>query len=155
MKVFDWSHSFQRLELHDESAGVDHFQGRFEQWLCRCNKPWTESPLPNVLFYPAVILGLIWTFAPPGITLVGMRYVSRRLGYTGPGFVFWLAGANLALFVLAASQFRRFIAGPTVLLAMFGAVGLTKWLEHSPLLMPTATVPAPAAPGHLEAPGLG
>ena len=56
----------------------DVLNGRLLQSACPCPLGGPQAGLPNVWFYPAVLLGLFWVLAPPLATVPGLVWAVRR-----------------------------------------------------------------------------
>src|SRR5579859_881615 len=65
---------------------ADRRNGALMQWLCPCATGGPQATAPDVLLYPAVLLGLFWTFAPPLVSLIGLAYLWSRRGESSTRF---------------------------------------------------------------------
>jgi glucose/arabinose dehydrogenase len=116
-----------RTNGHDTRAiWGDNLDGWFESWVCGCTESWPLSPLPNLIFYPAVLLGLIWTYAPPLTTVPGIFYAIRHRHEPVVRVILPLVVVNLAFFAVSVVQARRYLAGTASLLVILSAVALAR-----------------------------
>jgi hypothetical protein len=82
------------------------------------------NSLPSAIFYPAVLIGAFWIFAPPLVTLIGavVAFVNR---HTLPGRFIGLAIlTELALFLPYFHQAARFLAPAASMLIVMSAVAI-------------------------------
>jgi hypothetical protein len=105
----------------------DRLGGALMRWICPCADGGPMATAPDVLFYPAVLLGLFWTFMPPFVALVGIYYLWRRRRDPESQFVFALTVLTLAFYCVYFYQAARFMAAPATLLAISGAVAISVW----------------------------
>jgi 4-amino-4-deoxy-L-arabinose transferase-like glycosyltransferase len=99
--------------------------------LCPC--PTDDGPLsqlPNLLFYPAVVLGPLWIFAPPLVGLVGLLYAGWHWREPAARFSLWLVLLTCGLLSAYVFQAARLAAAPAVLLALYAAVMAGRWLDQ-------------------------
>jgi hypothetical protein len=109
---------------------ADRLDGALLQPVCRCPASNPQSELPNLAFYPAVLLGLFWIFAPPGVGLVGLVYTWSRRREPAFRLVLSLTISGLGVQIFYFYQGARFMAGPATLLAIACAVGVGRWTER-------------------------
>ena len=118
-----------RVNSHDARAiWGDNLDGWFESWVCGCTESWPLSPLPNLIFYPALLLGLIWTYVPPLTTVPAIFYALRHPREPLVRVTLPLVVVNLAFFAVSVVQARRYLAGPASLLVVLSAVALARGL---------------------------
>jgi hypothetical protein len=82
------------------------------------------GPLPNWLFYPLILLGFSAVFGPPLLTLVGVVTAIRVWNRGEARFTLLIAAASVLFYMANYSQDARFLAGPCILLTVWGVVGL-------------------------------
>jgi hypothetical protein len=94
--------------------------------------PTTGSPnaTPNLLFYPDVLLGLGWVYAPPLVTVIGLIEAWRRRNSPAGRYVIASVLASLVLFTLYEYQAGRFLAPAASLLVVMSAAGLVDFLAR-------------------------
>jgi hypothetical protein len=105
----------------------DRLDGSLLQWICPCPTGGPQATAPDVLLYPAVLLGLFWTFTPPLVTLVGLAYLWSRRQVPGSRFTLAFVALSLAFYCVYFYQGTRFMAAPATLLAIYSGVGLAHW----------------------------
>ena len=84
------------------------------------------GPLPNYVFYPLILLGFSAVFGPPWLTLIGLVTAIRSWNRREARFTLALSGLFVLFFLANYSQDPRFVAGPCILLTVWGLVGLVK-----------------------------
>jgi hypothetical protein len=127
LKSFDWSYAIVILPSRDGPWVVaDVLGGLLLQWICPCQVGGPQAALPNLLFYPAVLLGVFWVFAPPFITLLGFVCAWMRRRETSAKFTLWLTALSLMLFTFYFAQGTRFMAAPATLLLIFAALAIAR-----------------------------
>jgi hypothetical protein len=124
LKMFDVSYAAQRPMGDSPTMVGDQLSGKLLMWLCPCaddGGPLTH--LPNVLFYPAVIFGPFWIFAPPLVGVLGAAVALRSWRELPARFTLWLTLLTLAMLTVYVFQAARLIAAPAALLTIYAAVG--------------------------------
>lgn len=104
----------------------DVLDGWFFRWICPCEIGGVQAAMPNFIFYPLVILGGFWIFAPPFVTGYGLWRAWKNKSEPHARFVLWLVALSLPLFTFYFYQGVRFMAAASTLLLLFAAVGLAK-----------------------------
>ena len=128
IKSFDPSFALVRLpNMADPVA--DALNGALMSWACVCPRG-APSVLPNVVFYPAVIMGLFWVFAPPLSTLPGVLYIWTHRREPAANLALWLAAFSVLFYTFYFYQGTRFMAAPATILAVYSSVQLAEWLER-------------------------
>ncbi len=99
------------------------------------------GPLPNWLFYPLILLGFSAVFGPPLLTLVGLVTAIRAWQRPEARFTLLLAGVSVVFYMANFTQDPRFLAGPCILLTVWGIVGLVHlarslWDRYGEELLP-------------------
>ena len=132
LTTFDAAYALQRPMGDTPTMVGDMLSGRLLEWLCPCpdeGGPLTQ--LPNVLLYPSVIFGPFWVFAPPLVGLIGFVYALRHWREPAARFTVWLTILTCSLLSVYVFQAARLAAAPAVLLAVYAAVAVARWLEPS------------------------
>lgn len=106
---------------------ADRLGGDLMRWVCPCISGGPQATAPDVVLYPAVLLGLFWTFTPPLVTVVGLLYLWSKRQESSARFTLVFVALNLAFYCVYFYQGTRFMAAPATLLAMYSAVGITQW----------------------------
>jgi hypothetical protein len=130
LRTFDAAYAFQRPMGDPPMLVGDMFSGRLLDGLCPC--PEDGGPLaqlPNVLFYPAVVFGPFWIFAPPVVALLGLVYAAIHWREPAARFTVALTLFTLALLTFYVFQAARLAAAPAVLGAVYAAVAASRFLE--------------------------
>lgn len=83
-----------------------------------------QNALPNWAFYPALLLGGFWVFAPPFLSALGLAHLVRHRRDADARYalatILSLGGLHLFYF----HQATRFMAAPATLLVIYAAVTL-------------------------------
>jgi hypothetical protein len=108
----------------------DLLHGWLMVWICPCEKGGTLAALPNIIFYPLVLLGVFWIFAPPFVPLYGLWTAWKSRREPAAKFTLWLSGFSILLFTFYFYQAARFMAATSTLLLLFAAVKLGKKLQQ-------------------------
>jgi hypothetical protein len=130
LRAFDLGYLLQRPMGDTPTMVVDALNGQLLNWLCPCpddGGPLTQ--LPNVLFYPAVVFGPFWLFAPPLVGVLGLVYAVRHWHEPAARFSVWLCLLSLVLMSVYVFQAARLVAAPAVLLTAYAAVAVGRWLD--------------------------
>jgi hypothetical protein len=130
LKMFDLLYAIQRPMGDSPTMVGDQLSGELLMWLCPCpddGGPLTQ--LPNVLFYPAVIFGPFWIFAPPLVGVLGAAVALRSWREPAARFTLWLALLTLTLMIVYVFQAARLVAAPAALLAIHASVGVVRCLD--------------------------
>lgn len=109
---------------------ADVLRGWLMIWVCPCEKGGPLAALPNIVFYPLVLLGVFWLFAPPFVPLCGLWTTWKNRREPAARFALWLCGFSLLLFTFFFYQAPRFMAAASSVLLLFAAVGLGKNLQR-------------------------
>ena len=99
------------------------------------------GPLPNYVFYPLILFGFSAVFGPPWLTLIGLLTAIRSWNRREARFTLLLSGLLVLFYMANYSQDPRFIAGPCILLTIWGLVGLVNltraiWYRYGKELLP-------------------
>jgi hypothetical protein len=128
VKNFDLQYGVVRQPFGDGPWIVpDRLNGELMDWICPCAQGGPQATAPDVVLYPAVLLGLFWSFGPPLVTLVGIAWLWRRRHRPGPRFAAAFVGLSLVFYCVYYYQGTRFMAGPATLLVIYSGVGLADW----------------------------
>jgi hypothetical protein len=129
LRLFDPRYAWA-LERDGDAPGVvqDVLHGDLLEWACPCSPGGPQEELPNLVFYPAVLLGLFWIFTPPLLTVPGAIYAWRHRREPAAALTLLVAAVMLAYFVFFYYRAARFLAGPATLLAIWTAVAVGRWL---------------------------
>jgi hypothetical protein len=82
--------------------------------------------VPNLLFYPLIALGFSAFFGPPLLTLAGLVTAIRLRRRREARFTLILTAGSAIFFMANFDQDPRMIAGPCILLTVWGMVGLVQ-----------------------------
>ena len=107
----------------------DAMNGALLHWICPCPEGGPQAAFPNAFFYPLVLLGLFWIFAPPLTTLPGLWGAWTRRREAVGAFTLWLTVLSLSMYAFYFYQGARFMAGPATLLVIFTAASIAGWAE--------------------------
>jgi hypothetical protein len=109
----------------------DKLNGHLLDFLCPCGLGGSMMKLPNLAFYPIVVAGLFWVFAPPLTGLIGLVEMWRQRASPAARFTIITLALNLAVVLFYFDQAARFIAPAASLTIVYSAVGLVRifgWL---------------------------
>jgi 4-amino-4-deoxy-L-arabinose transferase-like glycosyltransferase len=82
------------------------------------------STVPNFVFYPLIVLGFSTVFGPPWLTLIGLVTAIRSWKLREARFTVLISGLFVLFYMANFSQDPRLVAGPCILLTIWGVVGL-------------------------------
>lgn len=121
-----------RIYLQGDGPWVigDWLRGWGMIWICPCKSGGPLSALPNIAFYPLVLIGVFWIFAPPFVTLYGIIRAWKQRHNSAARFTLWLAASNILLFSFYFYQAARFMAAVSTLFVIFAALGLGEKLNR-------------------------
>ena len=131
LRMFEADYALRRPMGDTPTMVGDMLNGQLLGWLCPCaddGGPLTQ--LPNLLFYPAVIFGPFWIFAPPGVGLLGFAYALWHWREPAARFTVWLTILTWSVLAVYVFQAARLAAAPAVLLAVYAAVAAARRLER-------------------------
>jgi len=106
----------------------DGLQGRLMQWVCPCPPGGPESAMSNLAYYPAVLSGLLWVYAPPLFSFIGIYGLWRRRKSADAQFAAIVIATTLAVHLLYFYQGARFMVAPATLLVIYGSTAVADWL---------------------------
>jgi 4-amino-4-deoxy-L-arabinose transferase-like glycosyltransferase len=109
----------------------DLLHGQLLDWACPCSLGGPQASLPNLAFYPFVLLGAFWIFAPPLWTIPGIWYAWRKRRDAVGRYAIVLLASTLLLFVFFFYQAGRFMAAPATVLIVLSSVTVATWLESA------------------------
>ncbi len=102
----------------------DKLDGRLMTWTCPCDDVGPIGKAGNLVFYPAVLLGLYWIFYPPLVSILGIWEMIRRRKTPAAKFASSAAAMNLVIFLPYFYQGARFVAPAAFVLLTFAAASL-------------------------------
>jgi 4-amino-4-deoxy-L-arabinose transferase-like glycosyltransferase len=113
--------------------------------VCGC-RPLSGS-VSNLIFYPAVLSGLLWAFAPPLTGLIGLVALIRRRATPPARFALTVIVLNVAVLLVYFYQGARLAAPGASLLLVYGAAELATYMKNGRRrLISAASSDRPAAP---------
>lgn len=126
LQAFSASYAFQPTTGGDGPWIVpDRLEGALMGWACPgCGVGGAQRWLPNLLAYPATLLGLFWIFAPPLVPAIGLIWCWRRRSASPERLTLVITVATLVLFTFYFYQGSRFLAIPALQLTVFSAAAL-------------------------------
>jgi hypothetical protein len=111
---------------------ADVLGGKLLESVCPCPLGGPQAAMSNLAYYPSIVLGLFWIFAPPLVSIVGLVYAWRHRGELVVRFGLLVIALNLVFFVFYFYQGARFMAAPATLLAVFASAEVGKWIGRYP-----------------------
>lgn len=94
--------------------------------ICGC-RPLSGS-VSNLIFYPALMSGLLWAFAPPLTGLIGFVALIRRRATSPARFALTAIALNLAVLLVYFYQAVRLAAPVASLLLVYGAAEIATFV---------------------------
>lgn len=82
--------------------------------------------LPNLLFYPAVLLGIVWIFIPPLVGVIGLVYGWRHRADQAVRYIAMTAGGSVVFYLFYDYQGARMIAVSGAMLVVLTAAGMAR-----------------------------
>lgn len=110
---------------------ADRLNGDLLSSICPCRVGGPMVALTNVAFYPAVLGGLFWIFAPPLTGIIGLYELIRTRVTPASRFAIWTIALNVVVVLFYFDQAARFIAPAASLLLVWSASGLSGLLERA------------------------
>jgi hypothetical protein len=107
-----------------EGSGVfpDLLSGKLLNWVCPCQIGGPQASMPNLTFYPTLLLGVFWVFSPPLVPLLGLVYAWRHRRDAIGRYTLIVTLLSLLVFGVYFYQGTRFMAGPATLLTVLASV---------------------------------
>jgi 4-amino-4-deoxy-L-arabinose transferase-like glycosyltransferase len=109
---------------------ADRLDGELVDFVCPCRTGGAQASLPNVTFYPLLLVGAFWVFSPPLIPLLGLLYAWRRRRDPVGRYALALTALSLLVFVFYFFQGTRFMAGAATVLTVLGSVWLAELADR-------------------------
>jgi 4-amino-4-deoxy-L-arabinose transferase-like glycosyltransferase len=104
----------------------DTLDGRLMRWTCPCDELGPIGKANNMIFYPAVLLGLYWIYFPPLFSLFGVFELRRRRATAAARFAIVTIVANVMLMLPFFYQGARFVAPAAMILLAYAAAGCAR-----------------------------
>ncbi len=151
LKEFSPSYVLHNTSYEGPFVFPDKLNGSLLRGLCPCGVGGPMTKLPNLAFYPSVLAGLFWVFAPPLTGLLGLWQLIVERANPAARFALVTVILNLGVVFFYWDSAARFVAPAASLLTVYGAVLLARLVSRgvnalaSPLRSPRPTV-APARP---------
>lgn len=126
------SHNFELSYLTGSSVREGPFifpdllDGKLLSGVCPCQLGGPQASMPNLTFYPALLVGLFWVFSPPLIPLLGLVYAWRHRHEAIGRYTLLVTFLSLLVFGVYFYQGTRFMAGPATLLTVLASVWLAE-----------------------------
>ena len=119
---FSISH-LTRVNQYGERGFIfpDRSNGVLMRWTCPCDEHGPIGKAPNIVFYPATLIGLYWIFTPPLLGLLGLIKIFRnRLSLTYR-FMAAVTVLNALLMCVYFYQGARLVAPSALILVICGS----------------------------------
>ncbi|HEX8743040.1 MAG TPA: hypothetical protein VF712_07890 [Thermoleophilaceae bacterium] len=107
----------------------ERLEGDLFEWTCPCGDTGPQGELPNAAFYPALLAGLFWVFAPPLATLPALVALWRWRREPAGRFAIAFVVLSVGAFGVYEFQAARFMASTATVLLVLSSVVLAGWLE--------------------------
>jgi hypothetical protein len=98
--------------------------------ICPCGAGGAIASMPNYTFYPAVLIGVFWVFAPPLTPLIGLATAVSRRATPGGRYTLIVVLLSLPVMIVYFYQAARFLAPAASLLLIYTAVGIALLLRR-------------------------
>lgn len=108
---------------------ADKLDGALMRWTCPCDQYGPIGKASNLVFYPAVLLGMYWIYFPPLFSLLGVWELFRRRRTAAAQFGALVIVTNLLLFIPYFYQGGRLVASGAFVLLVFAAVAVARIAE--------------------------
>jgi hypothetical protein len=108
---------------------ADGLNGSIFSFVCPCGVGGSMTALRNIVFYPSVLAGLFWVFAPPLTGVVGLIQMVRERSTPAARYGLLTVALNLAVVLFYFDQAARFVAPAASLLLVYSATGIAAFLE--------------------------
>jgi hypothetical protein len=82
--------------------------------------------MQNIFFYPVVLLGLLWIYTPPLVTVIGLVYGWRHRAEPAVRYALLTIAGTVFVYFFYEYQAARLIAAPASLLLVLTAAGLAR-----------------------------
>jgi 4-amino-4-deoxy-L-arabinose transferase-like glycosyltransferase len=128
LHTFDLAYAYHVTSYEGPFVIPDKLSGHLLDFVCPCGIGGSMTKLPNLTFYPAVVAGLFWVFAPPLTGLIGLVEMWRNRASPAARFAIITVVLNVALVLFYFDQAARFIAPAVSLILVYSAVGLVRVL---------------------------
>jgi hypothetical protein len=100
----------------------DRLNGGLLKWVCPCQVGGPQASLPNLTFYPLLLGGVFWVFAPPFVPLLGLLYAWQRRRDPVGRYSLVVVVVSLLLFLVYHYQGTRYMAAPATILLVLASV---------------------------------
>jgi hypothetical protein len=107
----------------------DLLHGDLAKWACPCPPGGPQADLSNLAFYPFLLLGGFWIFAPPFFVVPGLITAVRERHDPVARFVLATVVLTFGLFVFFFYQGARFMAAPAALLIVLSSMTIARGIE--------------------------
>jgi hypothetical protein len=127
---FDLSFAIRRTTLVEGPFVIaDKLNGSIFSFVCPCGVGGSMAALRNIVFYPSVLAGLFWVFAPPLSGVVGLIQMVRERSTPAARYGLLTVALNLAVVLFYFDQAARFVAPAASLLLVYSATGIAAFLD--------------------------
>jgi 4-amino-4-deoxy-L-arabinose transferase-like glycosyltransferase len=132
LHIFDPSFAVSGTPLTEGPFIIaDRLHGHLLSSVCPCAVGGPMVGLTSVAFYPVVLAGLFWIFAPPLTGLVGLYELVRTRSTPASRFALATIVLNVVVVLFYFDQAARFVAPAASLLLVWSASGLSGLLERA------------------------
>ncbi len=98
------------------------------RWTCPCDEFGPMGKASNLVFYPAVVLGLYWIYFPPLFPLLAVPELSRRRGTVAARFAALVVVGNVTMMLPYFYQAARFVAPAAVVVLPYASAAVARLL---------------------------
>jgi hypothetical protein len=102
---------------------ADRLNGSLMRWTCPCPVAGPTGHSPNWFFYPSLLGGFFWIYAPPGLGVLGLYAMFRGKSLSHGLFAIVVSVGTVTLFTGYFYQGARLVAPAGVLVMIFSANG--------------------------------
>lgn len=128
--IYAWAHAAAEPPRGDGPYVIaDRLDGALVEWACPCPVGGPQAALANIVFYPLVLLGVFWIYAPPLATLPGLVYIVLEWRERTARFAGILIALTLVSYVFYFYQGARFMAPAATALVILSCVAVARALR--------------------------
>jgi hypothetical protein len=109
----------------------DKLNGALLDGVCPCGSGGPMFKLTNLTFYPSVLAGLFWVFAPPFTGLFGVWQLVVERATPAARYAALMFVLNLVVVWFYWDQAARFLSPAATLLAVYSAVGMARLIVRA------------------------
>lgn len=130
LREFGWSYILGHTAREGPFIYADRGVNGLLGGICPCGAGGAMRELPNLAFYPSLLAGLFWVFAPPLMGLVGFVAMLIRRSTAAARYAIVLVLLNAGLLIVYWYAAARFVAPAASVLTVYAGVGISRVLHR-------------------------